>query len=334
MKNLKIRGCALFLAATMGFTCCGCSLKGKITSSKNTIYEESVENSVEDSSTLSSYLEASTRKVKYESDEYIGENGYDKLNISFQDMDTQENIDGISAKIIDKEGNVLSSFSSSDGITTLENFKYEEVYTIIEDEVNNENYEKSSSYNFCLAKPNTKEEDTYNCVTIFKESKIYNKVREGQENKFDPSQFLYSEFEFDSMIIDSKTMTFIERLLPNIDMKEKLGNDKINIEIIDVEEGGLIEGGYYEIRNSSNKVVATFTGINEPQTIDGLEPGDYILKEVIAPDGCYNDKKMYQFTIDNEEEDAVYKYNVLYIYKEHQPSETLNNNNQILKRRI
>ena len=43
---------------------------------------------------------------------------------------------------------------------------------------------------------------------------------------------------------------------------------------------------------------------------------------------------MYQFTIDNEE-DADYKYNVLYIYKEHQPSETLNNNNnQILKRRI
>ena len=334
MKNLKIRGCALFLAATMGFTCCGCSLKGKITSSKNTVYEESVEDSVEDSSTLSSYLESSTKNVKYESDEYIGENGYDKLNISFQDMDTQENIDGINARIIDKEGNVLSSFSSNNGITTLENFKYEEVYTIIEDEVNNENYEKSSSYNFCLAKPNTKEEDTYNCVTIFKESKIYNKVREGQENKFDPSQFLYSEFEFDSMIIDSKTMTFIERLLPNINMKEKLGNDKINVEIIDVEEGELIEGGYYEIRNSSNKVVATFTGINEPQTIDGLEPGDYILKEVIAPDGCYNDKKMYQFTIDNEEENADYKYNVLYNYKEHQPSETLNNNNQILKRRI
>lgn len=88
MKNLKIRGCALFLAATMGFTCCGCSLKGKITSSKNTVYEESVKDSVEDNSTLSSYLEVSTKNVKYELDEYIGENGYDKLNISFQDMDT------------------------------------------------------------------------------------------------------------------------------------------------------------------------------------------------------------------------------------------------------
>ena len=331
MKNLKIRGCALFLAATMGFTCCGCSLKGKVTSSKNVGYEESIEDSVEDSSTLSSYLETSTKNVKYESDEYIGENGYDKLNISFQDMDTQENIDGINARIIDKEGNVLSSFSSNDGITTLENFKYEEVYTIIEDEVNNQNYEKSSSYNFCLAKPNTKEEDTYNCVTIFKESKIYNKVREEQENKFDPSQFLYSEFEFDSTTIDSEIMPLLESSFSNLE--EKLGNDKINVEIIDVEEGELIEGGYYEIRNSSNKVVATFTGINEPQTIDGLEPGNYILKEVIAPDGCYNDKKMYQFTIDNEEEDADYKYNVLYIYKEHQPSATLNNN-QILKRRI
>ena len=334
MKNLKIRSCALFLAVTMGFTCCGCSLKGKVTSPKNVGYEESIEDSVEDSSTLSSYLEVSTKNIKSELDEYIGKNGYDKLNISFQDMDTQENIDGINARIIDKEGNVLSSFSSNDGITTLENFKYGEVYTIIEDEVNNQNYEKFSSYNFCLAKTNTKEEDTYNCVTIFKESKIYNKVREGQESKFDPSQFLYSEFEFDSMIIDSKTMTFIERLLPNINMKEKLGNDKINIEIIDIDEGDFIEGGYYEIRNSSNKVVATFTGINDTQIIDGLEPGDYILKEVIAPDGCYNDKKMYQFTIDNEEEDADYKYNVLYIYKEQQPSATLNNNNQILKRRI
>ena len=78
----------MFLAATMGFICCGCSLKGKITSSKNTVYEESVEDSVEDSSTFSSYLEASPKKVKYESDEYKGENGYDKLNISFQDMDT------------------------------------------------------------------------------------------------------------------------------------------------------------------------------------------------------------------------------------------------------
>ena len=161
--------------------------------------------------------------------------------------------------------------------------------------------------------------------------KIYNKVREEQENKFDPSQFLYSEFEFDSTTIDSEIMPLLESSFSNLE--EKLGNDKINVEIIDVEEGELIEGGYYEIRNSSNKVVATFTGINEPQTIDGLEPGNYILKEVIAPDGCYNDKKMYQFTIDNEE-DADYKYNVLYIYKEHQPSATLNNNNQILKRRI
>ena len=56
----------MFLAATMGFICCGCSLKGKITSSKNTVYEESVEDSVEDSSTLSSYLEASNKKVKYD----------------------------------------------------------------------------------------------------------------------------------------------------------------------------------------------------------------------------------------------------------------------------
>lgn len=333
MKNLKIRGCALFLAATMGFTCCGCSLKGKITSSKNTIYEESIEDSVEDNSILSSYLEVSTKNVKYESDEYIGENGYDKLNISFQDMDTQENIDGINARIVDKEGNVLSSFSSNDGITTLENFKYEEVYTIIEDEVNNQNYEKSSSYNFCLAKPNTKEEDTYNCVTIFKESKIYNKVREEQENKFDPSQFLYSEFEFDSTTIDSEIMPLLENSFSNLE--EKLGNDKINIEIIDIDEGDFIEGGYYEIRNSSNKVVAKFTGINDTQTIEGLKPGNYILKEVIAPDGCYKDDEMYQFTITDDEEDAEYKYNVLYIYKEHQPSETLNNNNnQILKRRI
>lgn len=138
-----------------------------------------------------------------------------------------------------------------------------------------------------MAKPNTKEEDTYNCVTIFKESKIYNKVREGHENKFAPSQFLYSEFE-----------------------------------IIDVEEGGLIEGGYYEIRNSSNKVVATFTGISEPRTIDGLEPGDYTLKEVIAPDGCYNDKNPSQFTIDSKKDNKEeYKYNVLYIYKERQNSE-------------
>ena len=331
MKNLKIRSCALFLAATMGFTCCGCSLKGKVTSSKNVGYEESIEDSVEDSSTLSSYLEVSTKNVKYELDEYIGKNGYDKLNISFQDMDTQENIDGINARIIDKEGNVLSSFSSNDGITTLENFKYGEVYTIIEDEVNNQNYEKFSSYNFCLAKPNTKEDNTYNCVTIFKESKIYNKIRTEQENKFDPYQFLYSEFEFDSTTIDSEIMPLLENSFSNLE--EKLGNDKINIEIIDIDKGDFIEGGYYEIRNSSNKVVATFTGINDTQTIDGLEPGNYILKEVIAPDGCYNDKKMYQFTIDNEE-DADYKYNALYIYKEHQPSATLNNNNQILKRRI
>lgn len=59
MKNLKIKGCALFLAATMGFTCCGCSLKGKITSSKNTVYEESIE----DSFTLSSYLEDLLEKL-------------------------------------------------------------------------------------------------------------------------------------------------------------------------------------------------------------------------------------------------------------------------------
>lgn len=105
-------------------------------------------------------------------------------------------------------------------------------------------------------------------------------------------------------------------------IKEKTGDGRINVGIFDAYGDEFIVGGYYEIKNSQNEIVATFTGKSEIQTIELLTPDNYTLKEIIAPDGCYNDKNPYHFTIDSKKDNKEeYKYNVLYIYKERQNSE-------------
>lgn len=235
----------------------------------------------------------------------MGKTGYDKLNISFKDMDTAGDISGIKAIIKDKTGNIVGNFNENNKVLTIDNFKYNYEYTVIEEKIYNENYEKSPSYSFCLNKPNTEDKDIYNSVNIFKKSNKKN---------------LYSDFNFGTTIIDKETLMVLQQVEPNI--KEKTGDGRINVGIFDACGDEFIVGGYYEIKNSQNETVATFTGKSEIQTIELLTPDNYTLKEIIAPDRCYNDKNPYQFTIDNKKDNKEeYKYNVLYIYKERQNSE-------------
>lgn len=98
----------------------------------------------------------------------MGKTGYDKLNISFKDMDTAGDISGIKAIIKDKTGNIVGNFNENNKVLTIDNFKYNYEYTVIEEKIYNENYEKSPSYSFCLNKPNTEAKDVYNSVNILK----------------------------------------------------------------------------------------------------------------------------------------------------------------------
>ncbi len=74
--------------------------------------------------------------------------------------------------------------------------------------------------------------------------------------------------------------------------------DKVTISKQDVTTKAELPGASLEIRNSSGKVIDSWTSESTPHTVS-LNPGSYTLKETIAPDGYELSTEEIEFTVTN-----------------------------------
>ena len=74
-----------------------------------------------------------------------------------------------------------------------------------------------------------------------------------------------------------------------------------------------LAGATLVIKDKNNKEIDKWVSTTEPHYIEGLEPGEYTLTEIIAPDGYVLSKETITFTVkdDGSVTEAV-MYNTLY----------------------
>ena len=61
--------------------------------------------------------------------------------------------------------------------------------------------------------------------------------------------------------------------------------------------GEALEGAVLTLKDHSGKIIKTWTSAKEPQVLEGLVPGEYVLEETEAPDG-YTRAKPVKFTVE------------------------------------
>ena len=75
---------------------------------------------------------------------------------------------------------------------------------------------------------------------------------------------------------------------------------KVKISKQDITTKTELPGATLVIKNKSGKEVAKWVSTNEPHYIEGLEPGEYTLTEIIAPEGYRLSKETIKFTVKDD----------------------------------
>ena len=75
---------------------------------------------------------------------------------------------------------------------------------------------------------------------------------------------------------------------------------KVKISKQDITTKKELPGATLVVKDKNNKEVAKWVSTNEPHYIEGLEPGEYTLTEIIAPKGYVLSKETVKFTVKND----------------------------------
>ena len=100
------------------------------------------------------------------------------------------------------------------------------------------------------------------------------------------------------------------------DANHRFGNTPIYNIVIEKfdDENNPLAGAEFELKDSSGKVIATWTSTTVGKTITGLTPGDYVLTETKIPNGYTAEKTTYEFSVNKTSEKTIKVVNTLIRY--------------------
>lgn len=143
------------------------------------------------------------------------------------------------------------------------------------------------------------------------EKKTYTSDEKGEIRlvRLEPGTYQYQEMTApEGYIRDPQIYTFTvgEDGRPE-DLSYETGHVIFNMptrtEILKVDgcTGEALEGAVLTLKDHSGKIIKTWTSAKEPQVLEGLVPGEYVLEETEAPEG-YTRAKPVKFTVEEEKE--------------------------------
>ena len=103
--------------------------------------------------------------------------------------------------------------------------------------------------------------------------------------------------------LSTETVTFVVKEDGTVDGKVVMYNSPKKSVLIskkDFTTGEELPGAKLELRNEKGELIEAWVSTNEPHVIEGLEPGKYILTEVLAPEGYELSKETITFTVNED----------------------------------
>lgn len=103
-------------------------------------------------------------------------------------------------------------------------------------------------------------------------------------------------------ILSTETITFeikSDGTVTKVVMKNYLEDQPVPIYISkqDITTGEELPGAHLELKNEKGELIAAWVSTDEPKIIEGLEPGKYILSEILAPEGYDLNKETVEFIV-------------------------------------
>lgn len=113
---------------------------------------------------------------------------------------------------------------------------------------------------------------------------------------------LTEEIAPEGYILSTETITFeikSDGTVTKVVMKNYLEDQPVPIYISkqDITTGEELPGAHLELKNEKGELIAAWVSTDEPKIIEGLEPGKYILSEILAPEGYDLNKETVEFIV-------------------------------------
>lgn len=222
-------------------------------------------------------------------------------------------LEGAKFNILDEEGNVVEEWVSSQEVHASSNLQDGKTYTLVEVEAP-KGFVKLKPIEFTLdvdSEENLKLDLTNTRVLLSKQTiagvelegaKIQVKDSEGEivdewvsgkephaiENLTEGETYTFREESSPDGYLKVEEFDFVVDL-KDMDLKITVTDDHTKVEIskVDVTTGKELPGAKLTLKDWNDKVVETWTSSDKPHMVERLVPGEYTLKEDLAPIG-YN----------------------------------------------